>query len=64
MATEHLDSTDLANGMILTLLKNIRPDAEETKVSMVAITPKPSLVKLAIAALDAISSYTDRECSN
>jgi hypothetical protein len=34
--------------MVLTLLKNIHPDVQETKVSMVAVTPKPRLVKLAI----------------
>jgi hypothetical protein len=46
---QHLDlPPDLANGLILTLLKNIRPDAPETKVSYVAVTPKPRLVKLAI----------------
>src|SRR6266542_935528 len=32
----------------LNLLKNIRPDAAETKVSYVATTPKPRLVKLSI----------------
>ena len=37
---------DLANGMILTLLKNISPKTPKTTVSMVAITPKPRLVKL------------------
>jgi hypothetical protein len=41
---------DLANGLVLTLLKNLRPDAPETKVSMVAATPKPLLVKLAITS--------------
>jgi len=41
--------TDVANGMILTLLKNIEPTAPRTTVSMVATTPKPRLVKLAIA---------------
>jgi len=41
---------DLANGLVLTLLKNIRPDTPETKVSMVAATPKPLLVKLAITS--------------
>jgi hypothetical protein len=41
---------DLANGMVLTLLKNIRSDEPETKVSMVAATPKPRLVKLKIAS--------------
>ena len=39
---------DVANGMVLTLLKNIQPDATQMKVSMVAATPKPRLVKLAI----------------
>jgi hypothetical protein len=37
---------DVANGLILTLLKNIPPDAPKTTLSMVAITPKPRLVKL------------------
>jgi hypothetical protein len=47
--TEHLDlPPDLANGMILTILKNIRPDTSETKLSYVAAMPKPRLVKLAI----------------
>jgi hypothetical protein len=39
---------DLANGIILNILKNIRPDTVETKVSYVAATPKPRLVKLSI----------------
>ncbi len=39
---------DTANGMLLALLKNIRPDAARTTVSMVAATPKPRLVKLII----------------
>ena len=48
--TEHMDlPSDLSNGMILSLVKNIRPDTPETKVSMVVATPKPRLVKLAIA---------------
>lgn len=37
---------DLANGMILTLLKNVSPKVPKTSVSMLAITPKPLLVKL------------------
>jgi hypothetical protein len=37
---------DLANGLILTLLKNVSPKAPKTTVSMLAITPKPRLVKL------------------
>jgi|SRR6266850_2006809 len=49
ITTEHLDlPSDVANGMVLTLLKNIHPDTPQTKVSMVAVTPKPRLVKLAI----------------
>jgi hypothetical protein len=47
--TEHLDlPPDLANGMILTILKNISPDTPETKVSYVVATPKPRLVKISI----------------
>ena len=41
---------DLSNGLVLTLLKNIPPDSPPTEVSMVVATPKPRLVKLAIAA--------------
>jgi hypothetical protein len=39
---------DVANGLVLTLVKNIRPNVPLTTVSMVATTPKPRLVKLAI----------------
>jgi hypothetical protein len=39
---------DLANGMLLTLLKNVRPDAPRTSVSFLAATPKPRLVKVDI----------------
>ena len=47
--TEHMDlPPDLANGMILTILKNISPDTPETKLSYVVATPKPRLVKLAV----------------
>jgi len=49
VVTDHLDlPPDVANGLVLTLLKNIRSDALQTKVSMVAATPKPRMVKLAI----------------
>jgi hypothetical protein len=40
---------DLANGLILTLLKNIRSGASPKAISLVAATPKPRLVKLAIS---------------
>jgi hypothetical protein len=44
---EHLEvPPDLANGMTLTLLKNISPKTPRTTVSMVAITPKPRLVTI------------------
>ncbi len=39
---------DVANGMIFTLLKNVQPDGPPTTVSMLAATPKPRLVKLAV----------------
>jgi hypothetical protein len=48
-ATEHLHlGPDLANGLLLTLLKNLRPDTPETYVAFVAPTPKPRVVKLRI----------------
>jgi hypothetical protein len=40
---------DLTNVIILSILKNIRPDTAEAKVSYVAATPKPRLVKLSVA---------------
>jgi hypothetical protein len=39
---------DLANGIIIALLKNMRPDALPPSVSLIAATPKPRLVKLKI----------------
>ena len=49
VAIEHMQlPPDVANGTIFTLLKNIRPDGPPTILSMVAATPKPRLVKLAI----------------
>src|SRR5437867_12905715 len=41
---------DLANGMIITLLKNVRPNALPPSVSFVAATPKPRVVKLVISS--------------
>jgi hypothetical protein len=40
---------DLANGMVLSIAKNILPDTLETKASMLVVTPKLRLVKLAIS---------------
>jgi hypothetical protein len=51
LVTDRLDiPEDLANGLVFTLLKNLRPGAPLTRVSMVAATPKPRLVKLAITS--------------
>ena len=50
-STEHMDlPEDLANGLILTLLRNISPSVPETKVSLLATSAKPQLVKIAITA--------------
>lgn len=47
--TERIDvPLDLANGLILTLLKNVQSGAPPKSVSYVAATPKPRLVKLEI----------------
>jgi hypothetical protein len=47
---EHLKlPPDLANGVILTMLKNADPAAPPKTVGYVAATPKPRLVKLAIS---------------
>jgi hypothetical protein len=42
---------DIANGIVLTLVKNIAPGTQETIVSMVGTAPKPRLVKLKITPL-------------
>jgi hypothetical protein len=48
-ATERMKlSPDLANGMVLSLLKNRAADAPQLEVSMVVATPKPRVVKLQI----------------
>ncbi len=56
--TSHTDlPADLANGLLMTLLKNIRPEAGEVKVSYVAATPKVRIVRLAIKP-DAEESFS------
>ncbi len=46
---DHLDlPADLANGVIFDILKNILPDAKETRLSYVGADPKPRLVHLSI----------------
>lgn len=50
--SKHMDlPPDLANGCILTILKNIRPDAPPKSFSFVAATPKPRLVKLQLGVV-------------
>jgi hypothetical protein len=45
----HMDlPPDLANGVFINVIKNIVPDGKETKLSWVATTPKPRLVKLSV----------------
>jgi hypothetical protein len=41
---------DLANGLLIVLLKNLRPEALPATLSFVAATPKPRLVKLRVTA--------------
>jgi hypothetical protein len=49
IASKRLDlPVDLANGMIFTLLKNIRPETPQTTFSLVAATPEPRLIKLIV----------------
>jgi hypothetical protein len=42
---------DVSNGLMLTLMKHIYPSAARTTVSLLATTPKPRLVKMAISPL-------------
>jgi hypothetical protein len=47
--TEQMDlPADLANGMTLTVVKNVLPTEPKTTVSMIAATPRPRLVHLVI----------------
>jgi hypothetical protein len=48
--SEHMDlPSDLVNGLILSIAKNILPDTSETKVSILVAAPMPRLIKLAIS---------------
>lgn len=42
--------SDLANGLVLTLLKNVPPGAQPPELSMLVATPKPRIVKLPISS--------------
>lgn len=49
VATDHIKMPpDLYNGMVTSAIKNISPDAGETKIAMIVATPKPRLVTLSI----------------
>lgn len=39
---------NLANGLVLTLLKNLKPEDELPQLSMIVATPKPRVVKLSL----------------
>lgn len=39
---------DMGNGLLLTLIKHVDPQAAETRISWIAATPKPRLVNLVI----------------
>jgi len=45
-----LPAADLANGMMLTLLKNVRAGAVPAELSLVVATPKPRVVTLKLAS--------------
>jgi hypothetical protein len=48
--SERLDlPADVSNGLLMTLLKNVDPDAPPKGFSFVAVTPKPRLVTLALS---------------
>ncbi|MCU1339336.1 MAG: hypothetical protein JWO19_4917 [Bryobacterales bacterium] len=50
VTTEKLDlKPDLANGLMLTIIKDIQPSVPQTSVSMVVATPKPRVVTLQIS---------------
>lgn len=52
IATEHIKlPPDLYNGLVTPVIKNIRPNVPETKISMIVATPKPRLITLAISPM-------------
>ena len=49
MVAERLElPSDIANGLLFTLMKDVKPNVPRTTVSMLATTPKPRLINLAI----------------
>jgi hypothetical protein len=60
-STEHFDAqADLANGIILALLKNVRPDAAPKALSMIVATPSPKLIKLKVSVAGSDDFSTGR----
>lgn len=56
VSTEHMKlPPDLYNGLVTPIVKNIAPDAGETKVAMIVSTPKPRIVTLDIFAQSPVS---------
>ena len=48
---EHIDlPSDLSNGIVLTLMRNLRADNSEIEIPYLAVSSKPRIVKLAISA--------------
>jgi hypothetical protein len=55
VSTDHMKMpSDLYNGLVTPIVKNLNPDKPETKVSMIASTPKPRLVTLVIRPMGAV----------
>ena len=51
VATEQMTlPADLVNGLLFTVLKNVRPDAAKLESHFLAFTPKPRIVRLEISA--------------
>jgi molybdopterin-binding protein len=62
--SSHMDlPPDLANGIILVLIKNLPPQEVESKLSYLAVTPKPRIVHLSIKK-DGIDSFSSAELRN
>jgi len=57
-AVEHMDLTpDLVNGIVPTVLKNIRPDGAGTKLPMLVLSAEPRMVHLVIKSIDTNGTY-------
>lgn len=54
---------DLSNGILLVLTKNLSPQTPETKISYLAATPKPRIVRLSLKP-DGEDSFTSAGRSN